>query len=111
LCCILSCLRELLALPSPKPLQVELLMGRLTNWPAFPPFAWQRSFNGVVMGAIPHALENGLGFFFDAADGSDYYARKRSELFRQRHPSEYRDVVWANWLSLTGWQCLLSFGH
>jgi hypothetical protein len=23
---------------------------------------------------------------FDAADGGDYYARKRNELFRQRHP-------------------------
>lgn len=69
-------------------MQVELLMGRLTNVPAFLPFAWQRSLNGVLMGAIPHALENALGFLFDAADGSDYYARKRNELFRQRHPSK-----------------------
>jgi hypothetical protein len=63
-------------------------MGRLTNVPAFLPFAWQRSLNGVLMGAVPHALENVLGFAFDFADGGDYYARKRNELFRQRHPSK-----------------------
>lgn len=63
-------------------------MGRLTNVPAFLPFAWQRSLNGVLMGAVPHALDNALGFAFDFFDGGDYYARKRNELFRQRHPSE-----------------------
>jgi hypothetical protein len=68
-------------------------MGRLTNVPAFLPFAWQRSLNGVLMGAIPHALENALGFVFDVADGSDYYARKRSELFGQRHPSKSGAVI------------------
>ena len=65
-------------------------MGRLTNVPAFLPFAWQRSLNGVLMGAVPHALEDALGFVFDAADGGDYYARKRNELFRQRHPGGQR---------------------
>lgn len=63
-------------------------MGRLTNVPAFLPFAWQRSLNGVMMGAVPHALENALGFAFDFADGGDYYSRKRNDLFRQRHPSK-----------------------
>lgn len=74
----------------PTAAQVELLMGRLTNVPAFLPFAWQRSLNGVLMGAVPHALEDALGFVFDAADGGDYYARKRNELFRQRHPGRQR---------------------
>lgn len=62
-------------------------MGRLTNVPAFLPFAWQRTLNGMMMGAVPHALENALGFVFDIADGGDYYARKRNDLFNQRHPS------------------------
>jgi hypothetical protein len=74
-------------------LQVELLMGRLTNVPAFLPFAWQRTLNGMLMGAVPHALENALGFVFDFADGGDYYARKRNELFNRRHPSACR--IWS----------------
>lgn len=67
---------------------MELLVGRLTNLPAFLPFAWQRGINGIFMGAIPHSLENALGFLFDMADGGDYYARKRNKLFKARHPGE-----------------------
>lgn len=85
--CPPPCFPPLLLTPLPLS-QVELLVGRLTNVPAFLPFTWQRSINGILMGAVPHALENALGFVFDFADGGDYYARKRHELFRSRHPSK-----------------------
>jgi hypothetical protein len=64
---------------------VELFIGRLTNWP---PFAITpvRSLNGILMGALPHAFENVLGYAFDFMDGGDYYARKRNAAFKARHP-------------------------
>jgi len=83
-------------------------VGRLTNIPAFLPFAWQRSINGILMGAVPHSLENALGFVFDFADGGDYYARKRNELFRSRHPSKYCQAGALFWDEHPGpiWQAL-----
>jgi hypothetical protein len=31
-----------------------------------------------------------LGFAFDFADGSSYYAQKRNETFKRRHPGEWQ---------------------
>lgn len=69
-------------------MQVELMVSRFHNLAPIPPLAWQRGLVGVLAGALPHALEGALGYVFDAADGGDYYARKRNELFKQRHPGE-----------------------
>jgi hypothetical protein len=69
--------------------QVELMVARFTNLAPGPPLMWQRGLIGMALGAVPCAFEGLLGFLFDAADGSDYYARKRSKLFWQRHPSKW----------------------
>eukprot|EP00775_Hariotina_reticulata_P010838 gene10838-10994_t len=65
--------------------QVELFTGRITNLPPFAPLL-VRVLAGILMGAVPHAFEEVLGFAFDFADGSSYYAQKRNETFKRRHP-------------------------
>ena len=64
---------------------VEFFTGRLTNFPPFVPLLF-RNVNGILMGALPHALENVLGVGFDFIEGGDYYKKKRDTTFRSRHP-------------------------
>jgi hypothetical protein len=61
-------------------LQIELMVCRFTNLPPIPPWGWQRSLVGFLLGAWPHAREGLLGRLFDWAEGGNYYARKRHAL-------------------------------
>jgi hypothetical protein len=64
---------------------VEFFTGRLTNFPPFVPL-FLRNVNGILMGALPHAFENVLGFGFDLIEGGNYYQKKRDAAFQSRHP-------------------------
>lgn len=66
--------------------QVELMVARFTNLRPFPPLGWQRGLVGMVLGAVPHALEGLLGFLIDVADGDEHYRKQYRQRFRERHP-------------------------
>lgn len=79
------------------------MVARFTNLAPGPPLRWQRGLIGMALDAVPCAFEGLLGFLLDAADRSDYYSRKRSELFSQRPPVSH--LLWHIVLSKGGWKC------